>query len=186
MSYMEAISSKQTDFDKAIEHFKAEAGKLRTGRATPSLVEGLSVDYYGTKTPLIQMASISAPEPRQIVIQPWDRSALGAIESAIRESDLGLSGTNDGIVVRINIPMLTEERRKELVKVLGQKAEEARIAVRGVREDILKDVQALEKSGVISEDDKFKAKDRIQEIVDEYNKKIEELRAKKEQEIMTV
>lgn len=182
----EIINKRKEEFDKAIEHFKNEAGKLRTGRANPSLVEGLLVDYYGTKTPLKQIASISTPEPRTITIQPWDRGALSAVEAAIRESDLNLNPNNDGIVVRINIPMLTEERRRELVKVLNQKGEEARISIRSIREEAWKEIQDLEKKGGISEDDKFKGKDLLQEIVDEYNKKIEEIRGKKEGEIMTV
>ncbi len=184
--YTQVIETKKTDLEKAIEHLQIELGKLRTGRATPSLVEDLKVDYYGTKTPLKQIAAINTPEPRTIMIQPWDRGALVSIESAIRESDLGFNPNNDGIVIRINIPMLTEERRKDLVKVLNQKAEESRIAVRMVREDALKEIQDMEKAGDISEDDKFKGKDKLQEIIDQYNKKIEEIRAKKEQDIMTV
>lgn len=180
------INKRKDDLEKAIEHFKEETGKLRTGRANPSLVEGLLVDYYGTKTPLKQIASINTPEPRTIAIQPWDRGALAAIESAIRESDLNLNPNNDGTLVRINIPMLTEERRREMVKVLNQKGEEARISVRSIREEIWKEIQEAEKRGEISEDDKFKGKDEIQKIVDEYNKKIEEIRAKKENEMMTV
>lgn len=182
----EIINAKKADLEKAVEHFKNETGKLRTGRANPAMVEGLLVDYYGTKTPLIQMASINVPEPRTIAIQPWDRGALALIEKAIKESDLNLNPNNDGLVVRINIPMLTEERRKEMVKVLNQKAEEARIAVRNGREDCWKEIQKSQESGVISEDDKFKGKDKLQEVVDAYNKQIEEIRAKKEQEMMTV
>ncbi len=184
--YNAIINEKKQDLEKTIEHFVSEMGKVRTGRANPSLVEDLLVDYYGTKTPLKQMAAINTPEPRQITIQPWDRSAMGAIEGAIRNSDLNLSPTNDGILVRINLPMLTEERRKEMVKVLNQKAEEARIAVRSVRESALKEMQDAEKAGEMSEDDKFSGKEKMQEVVEQYNKKIEELRAKKEVEVMTV
>lgn len=174
------------DLEKSIEHFKNESSKIRTGRANPSLVEDLLVDYYGAKTPLKQIASINTPEPRTIAIQPWDRGALAAIEGAIRSSDLNMNPMNDGIMVRINIPMLTEDRRKEMVKVLNQKGEEARIAVRSIREDILKEIKDAEKAGDISEDDEFAAKEKVQILVDEYNKKIEEIRAKKEVEIMTV
>lgn len=184
--YNEIINLHRENLEKAIEHFKNESSKIRTGRANPSLVEDLMVDYYGAKTPLKQIASINTPEPRTIAIQPWDRGALAAIEGAIRSSDLNLNPMNDGILVRINIPMLTEDRRKEMVKMLNQKNEEARIAIRTIREDILKEVKDAEKAGDISEDDEFKAKEKMQEIVDEYNKKIEELRAKKEVEIMTV
>lgn len=182
----EIINLHKEDLEKSIEHFKIEASKIRTGRANPSLVEDLLVDYYGAKTPLKQIASINTPEPRTIAIQPWDRGALGAIESAIRNSDLNMNPTNDGVLVRINIPMLTEERRREMVKVLNQKGEEARIAIRSIREDVLKEIKDAEKAGEISEDDEFAGKDRLQGIVDEYNKKIEEIRAKKEVEIMTV
>jgi len=184
--YNEVISEKRKDLDKAIEHFQFELGKLRTGRATPSLVEDMMVDYYGSRTSLKQIASINAPEPRQITIQPWDRGAIGPIENAIRESGLGINPVNDGILIRLIIPALTEERRKELVKVLNGKAEECRIALRNVREDVLKEVQAMEKDGKISEDDKFRAKEKIQGAIDEYNKKTEEIREKKEKDIMTV
>lgn len=184
--FNEIINSHRGDLDKSIEHFISEAGKIRTGRANPSLVEDILVDYYGTKTPIKQMAAINVPEPRQITIQPWDRSAMNAIEGTIRNSDLNLNPVNDGILIRITIPMLTEERRKEMVKILNQKAEEARIAVRNIREEILKEVKDAQKAGEISEDDEFKAKEKVQELVAEFNKKIEDIRAKKEVEVMTV
>jgi len=184
--YNDIINKRKDDLEKAIEHFKNELDKIRTGRANPALVEGLMVDYYGVKTPLKQIASINTPEPRQIVIQPWDRGALVAIETAIRESDLNLNPNNDGALIRVNIPMLTEDRRKDMVKILNQKAEDGRIAIRSIREDNWRDIQDMERKGEISEDDKFKGKEKLQEIVDEYNKKIEEIRAKKENEIMTV
>lgn len=184
--YNEIISEKRKDLDRALEHMQAEFAKLRTGRATPSLVENVMVEYYGAKTPLKQIAAINTPEPRQITIQPWDRGAISAIEGAIRESDLGLNPINDGILIRLNIPALTEERRKELVKVLNNKSEEGRIALRNVREDALKEVQNMEKEGLISEDDKFRAKEKLQGVIDEYNKKIEEIRDRKEKDIMTV
>lgn len=184
--FNEIINSHHQDLDRSIEHFIVETGKIRTGRANPSLVEDILVDYYGTKTPIKQMAAINIPEPRQITIQPWDRSAMGAIEGVIRNSDLNLNPVNDGILIRIIIPMLTEERRKEMVKMLNQKAEESRIAVRNIREEILKEIKEAQKAGEISEDDEFKAKEKVQEIVAEYNKKIEDIRAKKEIEVMTV
>jgi ribosome recycling factor len=184
--YNEIINEKREELNKVIEHFKIEIGKIRTGRANPSLVEDLLVDYYGTKTPLKQMASINIPESRTIAIQPWDRGALALIEKAIKDSDLNLNAANDGIVVRINIPLLTEERRREMVKLLNQKAEEGRIGIRSVREDAWKEIQDKEKTGEISEDDKFKGKEKLQEVVDAYNKQIEEIRAKKETEMMTV
>jgi ribosome recycling factor len=182
----ETISKRKEDFEKAINHFKDELGKLRTGRASTSLVEDLLVDYYGAKSPLKQVASITIPEPRTIAITPWSRDVLVDIEKAVRESQLNLNPINDGQVVRINIPALNEERRKELVKVLNQKAEEARVAVRRVREEIWEEIQEAEKAGTIGEDDKFSGKDKLQKQVDEYNSKIEEVRKKKEEEIMTV
>lgn len=184
--YKKIIEDKKTDLDKAIEHFNVEIGKIRTGRANPSLVENVMVDYYGSKTPLKQIASINAPEARLLVIQPWDKGALVYIESALRESDLGFNPNNDGQIIRINIPPLTEERRKEFVRLLNQRAEDAKISVRSAREEAWREIQDLEKEGKISEDDKFSGKDQLQKVVDEYNKKIEEVREKKEKEIMTI
>jgi ribosome recycling factor len=180
------IDGEKNNLEEAVEYFKTEAGKIRTGRANPAIVENLLVDYYGTKSPLKQIASINAPEPRLITIQPWDRDSLVNIEAAIRDSDLGLNPANDGQIIRLSIPSLNEERRNELVKMLNQKAEVARISVRNIREEVWKNIQRAEESGEIGEDEKFKGKDRLQEVVDEYNKKIEDLREKKEKEIMTV
>lgn len=184
--YKEAIEKQKLEFEKAIEHFKGELSQLRTGRASSALVENLLVDYYGAKSPLKQVASISIPEPRTIVISPWDKGSLVNIEAAIRESQLNLNPMNDGQVVRIIIPALNEERRKELVKVLNQKTEDAKISVRRIREEIWDEIQELEKSGKIGEDDKFIGKDKLQEAVDSYNKMIEEVREKKEKDIMTI
>ncbi len=180
------IDAKKDGFENAVTYFEGEMQKLRTGRAHPGLVEGLLVDYYGTQTPVKQMASVTVPEARQILISPWDKGALASIEGAVRESDLGLNPMNDGVAIRITLPALTEERRKELVKVLNAKAEEAKIAVRSIREDIWKDIQEAEKEGLIGEDDKFRGKDDLQKVVDDYNQKLEALREKKEGEIMTV
>lgn len=184
--YKEIIEKKKTDFEKVLDHFQQELNQLRTGRASVSLVENLMVDYYGTKSPLKQVASITIPEARTIVISPWDKGSLGNVEKAVRESQLNLNPNNDGQVVRINIPPLTEERRKELVKILNQKAEEARIGVRKCREEAWEEIQHLARDGKIGEDDKFAGKDRLQEVVDEYNGKIEKMRESKEREILTV
>jgi ribosome recycling factor len=184
--YKKIIDDKKLDLEKSVEHFIVEIGKIRTGRANPALVENVMVDYYGSKTPLKQIASITAPESRLLVIQPWDKGALVYIESALRESDMGFNPNNDGQLIRINIPALTEERRKEFVKLLSQKAEDAKISVRSVREEAWREIQDIEKEGKISEDDKFTGKDQLQKVVDEYNKKIEEIREKKEKEIMTI
>ncbi|OGI16296.1 MAG: ribosome recycling factor [Candidatus Moranbacteria bacterium RBG_19FT_COMBO_42_6] len=184
--YKTAIESKKPEFEKALEYFKEELNQLRTGRASGALVENLTVDYYGAKSPLKQVASISIPEPRTIVISPWDKGSLVNIEAAIRESQLNLNPVNDGQVIRINIPALNEERRKELVKVLNQKTEEAKVSVRRIREEIWNEIQQLEKDGKMGEDEKFIGKDKLQEAVDSYNKMIEEVREKKEKDIMTV
>jgi ribosome recycling factor len=184
--YKGIIDGKKTDFERSIEHYHEELAQLRTGRASASLVENLLVDYYGSKSPLKQISSISIPEPRTIAISPWSKDMLANIEKAIRESQLGLNPNNDGQVIRINIPALTEDRRKDLVKVLNQKSEEAKISVRKIREDAWNEIQLLEKDGKIGEDDKFVGKDKLQEVVDSYNKLIEEIREKKEKDIMTV
>ncbi len=182
----ELIEGKRQEFGSSVDHFTDEAAKIRTGRAHPGLVENLLVDYYGTKTPLKQIANINIPEARQILIQPWDKGSLVMIEAALRESDLGLNPGNDGQALRIILPSLTEDRRKDLVKALNQRAEEGRIAIRNVREDIWKDIQDMEKAGEISEDDKFAGKEELQKAVDEYNQKLEALRKKKEEEILTI
>jgi len=184
--YQEAIQKREDDFRKTLEHFEVALGQLRTGRANAAMVENLQVDYYGAKSPMKQVASINVPEARLIIISPWDKDQLVNIEKAIRESQLNLNPNNDGQVIRINIPPLTEERRKELVKVLNKEAEDARISVRKIREEIWSEIQKMEKDGKIGEDDKFVGKDELQKIVDGYNSKIEEIRGKKEKEIMTV
>ena len=184
--YRETIEQKKPEFEKSIEHFKEELNQLRTGRASSALVEGLLVDYYGVKSPLKQVASVSIPEPRTIVISPWDKGSLVNIEAAIRESQLNLNPMNDGQVIRVNIPALNEERRKELVKILNQKAEDGKISIRRIREELWDSIQEMQKEGKIGEDDKFLGKDKLQEVVDEYNEKIEEIRKKKEEEIMKV
>lgn len=173
-------------FEQAIVHFTEAAAQIRSGRAHPGMVEGLLVDYYGTRTPLRQVASVTIPEARQILIQPWDKGAMQPIETAIRESDLGLNPGNDGVVIRLTLPQLTEDRRKEFVKMLNTRAEEARISIRTTREEIWKDIQGLEKTGEISEDDKFSGKDDLQKVVDEYNAKVEVIRKEKEKDILTV
>lgn len=182
----EIINKRRAEFEKAIEYFKEELGKLRTGRANATLVDGILVDYYGAKSPLKQIASITVSDPRTIAIAPWSRDSLVNIEKAIQESQLNLNPINDGQVIRINIPPLNEERRKELAKILNQKAENARVVVRKSREEAWEEIQEAEKSGRISEDDKFSGKEKLQKVIDEYNGKIEEIRKKKEEEIMTV
>lgn len=172
--------------EKIVEHLRGEVSSLRTGRATPALVEDLEIDYYGTKTPLKAVASISSPEARSLVIQPWDKNAIQAIEKAIQSSSLGLNPVTDREAIRLSIPPLNEERRKELTKLLGRHLEDSRIAVRRDREEALKEVEQKEKVKKISEDEKFRQKNEVQKVVDEINKKIEEMGSAKEKEIMTV
>ena len=167
-------------------HLKTEIASLRTGRATVALVEDIKVDYYGTPTPLKAIASISAPEARQLVIQPWDKNAIQPIERALQSSSLGLHPVTDREAIRLSVPPLTEERRKELAKLLGRSLEDARIKVRKEREEALKEVDRREKQKEISEDEKFRQKGELQRVVDEYNKMIEEAGRMKEKEIMTV
>lgn len=172
--------------NKIIEHLKSEIVSLRTGRATPALVEDLEVDYYGSKTPLKAIAAIGNPEPRLLTIQPWDKGAMQAIEKAIQMSPLGLNPVADRDLIRLSIPSLTEERRKELVKLLGRYVEDARIGVRKEREDSLRAIDTQFKSKEIGEDDRFRQRVDIQKIVDELNKKIEDTALAKEKEIMAV
>ena len=180
------INQKKDNFDKTLDYLKEELKKIRTGRASTTLVENFSVDYYGSSSPLKQVASITVSDAQTITITPWSRDNLVNIEKAVRESQLNLNPINDGKVIRINIQPLNEERLRELVKLLNQKTEEARVGVRKIREVIWDEIQSLEKKGEISEDDKFSGKGRLQKMVDEYNNKIEEIRRKKEEEIMTI
>lgn len=170
----------------AIEAFKKDLGSIRTGRASLSLLDGIEVEYYGNPTPLNQVASLSTPDSRQIVIQPWDPKTISAIEKAILKSDLDLTPTNDGKVIRINIPPLTEERRKQLVKVVKKRAEEARVAIRNVRRDFNEELKKLEKNKEISEDELKKSLDEVQKLTDTYIKKVDERLEHKEKEIMEV
>jgi ribosome recycling factor len=183
---IDLVSKKEPEFAKAVEHLKSELKTLRTGRASGQLVENLEVEYYGVKTPLIQIAQITVPEPRTLAIQPYDKNALKDIEKAVQLSNLGINPVNDGTYVRLNIPPMTEERRKELVKVVSQMSEKARVSVRNVREEIWKEIQKMEKDGKISEDEKMRAKDDMQKIVDKYNEEIKKLAEAKEQEVMTI
>jgi len=170
----------------SIEALKKKFGAVRTGRASLSLLDGLTVDYYGTPTPVQQVASLSIPDSRQILIQPWEQKIIPEIEKAIMKSDLGLTPMNDGKLIRINIPALTEERRKQLVKVVKKEAEDAKVAVRNIRRDINDELKRLEKEKHVSEDEIKKEHDEIQKITDSFIKKVEELLEHKEKEIMEV
>jgi len=184
--YKEIIENLKPELEKTLEYLKGELIKIRIGRATPAMVEDLEVECYGQKMPLNQLANISTPQPRLIIIQPWDKSILESIEKGIARSSLGLRPIIDGEIVRVNIPPLNEEKRKELTKILREKIEEARISVRHKREEVWKKLQEMEKNKEIREDDKFRGKDELQKAIDEYNDKIEKIREKKEKEIMTV
>jgi len=169
---------------KTVSRFKDEIRKIHTGRAIPALVEDIQVDYYGSKAPIKQVASINIPEPRMIVIAPWNKDDLVSIQKAITESDLKVNPQNDGEVVRIILPALTEERRLEMTKIIGKEKEESRVVVRKTREDAWENAQNLCKQGTLSEDDKFRLKDKLQEIVDKINRELDDLAKAKEEEIM--
>jgi len=172
--------------EAAIESLRADLAAIRTGRAAPALLDKVRVDYYGTATPLQQVAGISVPEPNQLLIRPWERSTLNAIQKAILASDLGLTPNNDGQVIRLVIPSLTEERRRDLVKQVQRRVEEGRVAIRNIRRDSLSDVKDLENEKEITEDDFFDARDRLQKMTDELIKRLEDVGREKEQEILQV
>lgn len=169
-----------------LARLRQETATLRTGRATAALVEHIEVDYYGTKTPLKALAAIAVPDARQIVIQPWDKNAVQPIEHAIRSSSIGLAPVTDHDAIRLAIPSLTEERRRDLGKVLGKMTEEARIHVRRERDEALKEIERAYKTKTMGEDEWMRGKKHIQKTVDDFNKKIEDIAAVKEKEIMTV
>jgi ribosome recycling factor len=171
---------------KAVEALRKELATIRTGRAHPGLIEHLRVDYYGAPTPLNQLASIGVPEPRLLTIQPWDRQSLGAIEKAIHKADLGLNPINDGNIIRLAIPQLTEERRKELVKVVRKKVEEGRVAVRNVRRDRHDELRRLQREKDISEDAQYGAQEELQKLTDGFIEEIERVGEEKETELLAV
>lgn len=181
--YRELINQKKKDFDGVLGFAKNEIATIRTSRAHSSMVEDLLVDYMGSKLRIKELATLSVPEPRTIFIQPWDKGAIALIEKAIKDSPLGLNPMSDSSGVRLTIPALTEERRKEFIKLLHQKAEEARIKSRQIREEILKKVQNAVKEKKAREDDLRNAKEEVQKVIDEFNKKIDELVKRKEQEL---
>jgi ribosome recycling factor len=169
---------------KTVEALNRELQRIRTGRASLSVLDGIKVDYYGTPTPLNQMATLAVPESRQITIQPWDASVIKDIEKAILKSDLGLTPSNDGKILRISIPPLTEERRKELVKVIHKICEDHKVTVRNIRRDSNELLKSLKKDGDISEDEAFRSQDQVQKITDEHIKRIDECYSEKEKEIL--
>jgi ribosome recycling factor len=180
------ISGASGRMDKSVEHARSEFNTVRTGRASSGLLDRITVDYYGTPTPLKQLATINVPEPRLLTIQPFDPTSIKAIEKAIQESDLGLQPSNDGKLIRLPVPQLTEERRKDLVKVVRQMAEEHRVAVREVRRDALRHLQELVRNGDVGDDDERRAEQEVQKLTDAHTKTIDELLKHKEAEIMEV
>jgi len=182
----ELIEDARRRMDKSVEATQHEFNTVRTGRASAALLDRIQIDYYGTATPLKQLASINVPEPRMLTIQPFDPSSIKQIERAIMESDLGLNPSNDGKLVRLPIPQLTEERRKELVKVVRHLAEEGRIAIRNVRRDVMHDLKELVRDGDVGDDEERRAEERVQKMTDEHVHKVDELLKRKEAEILEV
>ncbi|HLJ69384.1 MAG TPA: ribosome recycling factor [Chloroflexota bacterium] len=171
---------------RSLDVLRTELATIRTGRANPAIIEHVSIEYYGAPTPLLQLATITSPDPRQLVVQPWDRSALGSIEKAIRQSDLGFNPTNDGSVIRILIPQLTEERRRDLVKLVHKRVEEAKVAIRNVRRDSNERLRSLRREKEISEDEEKRAQDHLQKLTDRYIHDADGIGRSKETEMMEV
>ncbi|MBU1045838.1 ribosome recycling factor [Patescibacteria group bacterium] len=182
--YKQIIENLKTELDKVADFFRKEMQQVRSGTASPVLVEDIVVDCFGSKLPIKQLASISCPEPRQILIQPWTNEYLGAIEKALMQADLGTPPIVDGRAIRINLPPLTGEFREKLIQQISQKAEESYQTLRRWRDDTWKEIQEQFNQKAISEDDKFRAKDELQKVIDEYHKKIEEIRDHKKKEIL--
>lgn len=183
MSYKEFIDQVKPEFEKALKFLEGEISKIRTSRASPSLVEDIEVDCFGSKFTLKQLAAISCPQPNQIVVQPWDTSYIEPIEKAILQSGLGMSSAVDKNLIRLNLPLLTEEYRNSLAKIMNEKAEQSRQTIRHWREDAWNKIQQAQKEKKISEDDKFRGKEGLQKLIDEYNEKINNLVEKKKKDI---
>ncbi len=182
----ELITTARDKMVKSVEHARTEFSTIRTGRASASLLDRIEVDYYGTATPLRQLSTVNVPEPRMLTVQPFDPGSIKAIEKAIMESDLGLTPSNDGKLIRLPIPQLTEERRKELVKVVRNMAEEHRVAVREIRRDAMRHLKELVDDGEVGADEERRAEGKVQEATDEHTKQIDELLKHKEDEVMEV
>lgn len=180
------IKSTDKKMDQAVAHYKKELSHIRAGKAQPSILDGVKVDYYGSQTPLNQLANVSAPEARLLTVEPFDKSAMEDIEKAIMSAGLGLNPNNDGNIIRIPLPILSEERRKELVKRVNELAEEARISIRNTRRDANDEVKKKVQEESLPEDSRYEAEDEIQKLTDQHTDKVEELSEKKEKEIMTV
>lgn len=186
MEIQELLTREEGRMDKTIEALKHEFASIRTGRASTALLDKVMVDYYGTPSPINQVANVTAPEPRLILVKPWEKSMIGPIEKTVLQSDLGLNPSNDGDTIRLAIPQLTEERRKELVKVVSKKAEEAKVAVRNIRRDANDALKKEEKAKTITEDDAKQGQDKIQKLTDKKIKVIDDLKDKKEKDVLEV
>ena len=186
MSTAEIKSNHERKMQKALEVLKSDLATVRAGRANPSILDKVSVDYYGAPTPITQLANVSVPEPRMIVIQPWERPLLKEIERAILKSDLGLNPNSDGVVIRLNIPQLTEQRRQELVKTVSKKIEESKVAIRNVRRHGVEAVKKLEKDKLIPQDESKEAREDLQKLADKYVKEADNIFVAKEKEILEV
>lgn len=180
------LSNIEPKLSKVIDHLKGELAAIRSGRATPSLVEHVKVEAYGTLTPLIELASITAPEPRLLTVSPWDKSIIKDIEKSLQSANLGVQPTVDGTIIRLNFPSLTEERRKELTKMVNSKLEDAKVSIRNTREEIIKHTKDQKTSGAITEDDFFLIQKDLQKMIDEKNELIKQIGLDKEKEIMTI
>ena len=186
MEVKEIIAQHEEKMDKTIEALKRELSSIRTGRASTSLLDRITVDYYGTPTPVKQVANVSVPEPRMLTIDPWEPKMLGEIEKAILKSDLGLNPNNDGKLIRLEIPQLTEERRKELSKKVSKIAEDSKVVIRNIRRDANEAIKKMEKKKEVTEDDSKEGQENIQKLTDKKIKVIDEIKAKKEKEVMAV
>ncbi len=182
----ELLQETEARMNKAVDALEMDLKSVRTGRASPALVERVMVDYYGTPTPLNQLAVISAPEPNLLVVRPYDPSSLGDIEKAILQADLGFNPNNDGRIIRIPIPRLTEERRREMMKRVNRRMEEAKVALRNIRRDVLSEIREYESEGLISEDELTRGQEQLQTLTDTYVEKVEEIGKLKEQDIMEI
>ena len=186
MTVAESVKALEVKMQKSVDALKVELAAIRAGRANPAILNHIMVDYYGTMTPLTQVANVAAPEPRMITVQPWEKSMVKPIEKAIMQSDLGLNPSSDGVVIRLSIPQLTEERRKELVKQVGKVAENYRVTLRNARRDANDAVKKLEKAKEITEDESKKGVDDIQKLTDRKIKEVDSIAAAKEKEVMSV
>jgi ribosome recycling factor len=183
---LEIINRQKAEFEKVIEFFKKELQSLRVGRATPAMLENIRAESYGVPTPIVHLASINVQDPKSLVVQPWDKNNLKAIEKAIQEADLGVTATIVNNLIRVAVSSLTEETRKEVIKKLNHKAEETKVSLRAKREKVKEEIIAKEKNKEISEDEKFKCLEELDKLIKDYNEKVKEIVKKKEEEIMTI